>query len=66
MKELRNQIERIINRLTQNTKTIFYDKLFSEAGEFGIGEAHVMQVVEELKQENIVYEPCRGILKRIS
>lgn len=58
-------IKQIIDRLTQNTKSIFVEKLIFEAGEFGIGELSVNEAVSQLIEQNYLIEPVKGVVKRV-
>jgi len=44
-------VKSIIERLTHDTKSIFSERIFLEAGELGIGESYVRQALEKLKEE---------------
>jgi len=60
--------ETIINlilKLTQNKDSIFIENLILEAGESGIGEQKVEEVLSQLKNQKIITEPLLGVIKKI-
>ncbi|MEA3378134.1 MAG: hypothetical protein U9Q69_00690 [Nanoarchaeota archaeon] len=65
MKNQKEKLKHIIERLTQKSRSIFADKVFLEAGEFGIGEIHVQEIINELKDENFISQPIQGIIKKV-
>lgn len=64
MKDYKDQIKDMISKFTQNSTSVFSQKIFSEAGEFGIGEFAVTESLKSLKEENFIHEPVPGVLKR--
>jgi DNA replicative helicase MCM subunit Mcm2 (Cdc46/Mcm family) len=64
MVDHKEKLKRIIEKMTQKRKSIFSEKVFLEAGEFGIGEMHVRKMIEELMEENYIVEPIKGVLQR--
>ena len=60
--------ETIINlilKLTQNKDSIFIENLILEAGESGIGEQKVEEVLSQLKNQKVITEPLLGVIKKI-
>lgn len=64
MKEFKGVIKDIISKLTRDSSSVFSQKVFSEAGEFGIGEGIVIENIKLLKDEQFIQEPIPGVLKR--
>lgn len=64
MKDYKSTIKDIIAKFTQDRKSVFSQKIFSEASEFGIGEGTVVESLNLLKEENFIHEPIPGVLKR--
>jgi len=65
--DLKGSIKSIIERMTQNSPSVFLEQLYLEAGEHGIGENYVNQAVQELIAENFVEEAFNNrVLKRLS
>ncbi|MFH0752716.1 MAG: hypothetical protein V1914_03935 [archaeon] len=64
MKDYKTTIKDIISKFTQHSSSVFSQKVFSEAGEFGIGEGIVNENIKLLKDEKFIHEPIPGLLKR--
>lgn len=64
MKDYKNAVKDIIAKLTQDRSSVFSQRVFSEASEFGIGEGSVIESLNLLKEENFIHEPVPGVLKR--
>ncbi len=64
MKEFKGIIKDIISKFTRESSSVFSQKVFSEAGEFGIGEGIVTENIKLLKDEHFIHEPVPGVLKR--
>lgn len=64
--QVKHMVKTIVNRLTQSSPSVFYEKVFYEAGEIGIGDSAVRQVINQLKQENYLEEFLeQGVLRRL-
>ena len=60
----KEKLKTIIEKLTKTSRSVFSEKVFLEAGEFGLGEMHVQRMLDELMQENFIVQPMRGVLQR--
>lgn len=60
----KEKLKNIIEKMTQKRRSIFSEKLFLEASEFGIGEMHVRKMINELMEENYLVEPMKGVLQK--
>ena len=64
VRDFKDSIKDIISKLTLESRSVFSQKVFSEAGEIGIGEDYVANSIRSLKDENFICEPIPGVLKR--
>ncbi|MEK6864592.1 MAG: hypothetical protein AABX27_04815 [Nanoarchaeota archaeon] len=64
--QIKFMVKTIISRLTQNSPSVFYDRVFYEAGDVGIGDSAVKEVITELKKENYLEDFLeQGFLRRL-
>ncbi len=66
VKDFKEIVKKIIDRLTENTASTFTEQVLHLAGESGIGESHVNEAIKDLINENYLDEPLRGVLKKVS
>ncbi|MFH1638652.1 MAG: hypothetical protein ABIB71_09565 [Candidatus Woesearchaeota archaeon] len=64
MQDHKDIVKRIIEKLTQQSMSVFSNDVFNHAGELGIGESQVEESIKELMAEKFLQQPCRGVLKR--
>ncbi|MDD4878607.1 MAG: hypothetical protein PHO02_06265 [Candidatus Nanoarchaeia archaeon] len=65
--QIKFMVKTIISRLTQNSPSVFYEQVFYEAGDVGIGDSAVKNVISELKKENYLEEFLeQGVLRRLA
>ncbi len=64
MSDFKEAVKSIITRLTKDSRSVFSEKVFFEAGESGIGEAYVNESLKLLKEERYILEPVPGVIKR--
>jgi len=63
--DTKKSIKSIIDNLTTQNSSVFSEKVYNIAAEFGIGEHIVKDCINQLIQENFICEPMCGVLKRI-
>lgn len=63
--QAKEQIKNIITRLTSAKPTILAEKVFFVAGEFGIGDNIVKEIIQDLTNEKFISEPVPGVIKRM-
>lgn len=63
--EAKVRVKNIVEKLTMDTSSIFAEKVYLLAAEFGIGEMLVKESLQELIADNFVTEPMQGILRRV-
>lgn len=66
VKDFKDMVKNIIERLTQDTASTFTEQVLHMAGESGIGEGHVNEAIQDLINEHYLDEPLRGVLKKVS
>jgi hypothetical protein len=63
--DTKESIKWIIDNLTTQGSSVFSEKVYNVAAEFGIGEHMVKDCINQLIQENFVCEPMCGILRKV-
>lgn len=64
MRDFKESVKGIISKLTKDSKSVFSQKVFYEAGEEGIGELAVIESINMLKEDRSIEEPIPGLIKR--
>jgi hypothetical protein len=62
---IKDKVKTIIEKLTEDTNSIFSEKVYNLAAELGIGDLHVKDSLHELMEENYIDEPVLGVIKKM-
>ncbi|MAG78121.1 hypothetical protein CL616_02020 [archaeon] len=64
-KDIKTDIKNIVDKLTNDTNSVFSEKIYNLAADLGIGEILVKESLLELMDDNYICEPVMGIIKKI-
>ncbi len=62
---MKDKVKGIIEKLTEDTNSVFSQKIYDLAAEFGIGEGHVKSSLQELEEDKYITEPVIGVIKKL-
>jgi hypothetical protein len=64
-KDIKEDVKNIVDKLTNDTNSVFSEKVYNLAADLGIGELLVKESLHELMDDNYICEPIMGIIKKI-